>query len=82
MIRFLQILLAFLVVRVLWGFVRSLFKRPADPVPPPRTGRTEERGRVVACERCDLHVPEERAVVREGRTFCSESCAAPASSGG
>ncbi|MXZ61132.1 MAG: hypothetical protein F4228_02550 [Acidobacteria bacterium] len=34
----------------------------------------------MACERCDLHVPEERAVVRDGRTFCSDTCAASASS--
>ena len=74
-VRFLQILLAFVVVRILWGFVRALFRRPENPVPPPRTGRTEERGRVVACERCDLHVPEERAVVRDGRTYCSADCA-------
>ena len=77
MIRFLQILLAFVVVRILWGLIRSLFKRSQDPAPP-RAGRTEERGRVVACERCDLHVPEERAVVRDGRTFCSDACAVPA----
>ena len=77
--RFLQVLLAFVVVRILWGLIRALFKRSPDPAPPPRagprTGRTEERGRVVACERCDLHVPEERAVVRDGRTFCSDACA-------
>jgi hypothetical protein len=81
MIRFLQILLAFVVVRVLWGFIRSLVKRPADPVPRPRAGRTEERGRVVACARCDLHVPEERAVARDGRTFCSDACAAAGAQG-
>lgn len=79
MIRFLQILLAFLVVRILWGFVRSLFRRPEEPVPPPRPGRTEQRGRVVGCERCGLHVPEERAVARDGRTFCSADCAAAGS---
>ena len=74
-VRFLQVLLAFVVVRILWGLIRALFKRSPDPAPPPRAGSTEERGRVVACERCDLHVPEERAVVRDGRTFCSDTCA-------
>lgn len=73
--RFLQILVAFVVVRILWGLIRALFKRSLDPVPPPRAGKTEERGRVVGCERCDLHVPEERAVVTDGRTFCSDACA-------
>lgn len=81
MIRFLQILLAFVVVRVLWGLLRSFFRKPANPVSPPPAGRTEHRGRVVGCDRCDLHVPEERAVVRDGRTFCSETCAA-ANAGG
>lgn len=76
MLRFLQILLAVVVVRILWGLVRSLFGRPANPVPPPRAGGTEQRGRVVRCERCDLHVPEERATVRGGRTFCSADCSA------
>ncbi len=73
--RFLQILLAFVVVRIVWGLVRSLFGKPASPPRAAPTGTTEERGRVVACERCDLHVPEERAVVRDGRTYCSDGCA-------
>lgn len=81
MIRFLQILLAFVVVRVLWGLIRGLFSKPANPVPPPRAGRTEERGSLVGCERCDLHVPEERAVARDGRTFCSDACAASGTQG-
>ncbi len=75
MIRFLQILLAVVTARVVWKVVRRLFSRPADPVPPAGTGRAEQRGRVVGCERCDLYVPEERAVVRDGRTFCSADCA-------
>lgn len=79
-IRFLQILFALVVVRVLWRLVRSFFFKPADPVAAPQTGRTDERGRVVPCERCDLHVPEERAVVRDGRTFCSDACVTATSS--
>ena len=78
MVRFLQILLAVIAVRVVWRVVRALFSRPASrPASPPPTsaGGAELRGRVVGCERCDLHVPEERAVVRDGRTFCSEACA-------
>ncbi|MDE2972458.1 MAG: PP0621 family protein [Acidobacteriota bacterium] len=74
--RFLQILVAFVVVRILWGLIRSLFSKPANPTSAGPTGRTEQRGRVVGCERCGLHVPEERAVVRDGRTFCSNACAA------
>ena len=79
-VRFLQILIAFVVVRILWGLIRSLFSKPASPPRAAPTGRTEQRGEVVGCERCDLHVPKERAVVRDGRTFCSETCAASASS--
>ena len=79
-VRFLQILVAFVVVRILWGLIRTLFSKPASPPRAGPAGKTEERGRVVACERCDLHVPEERAVVRDGRTFCSDACAASASS--
>lgn len=75
MTRFLQILLALIAVRVIWKLVRGLFGRPAPP-PAASAGGAEQRGRVVGCERCDLHVPEERAVVRDGRTFCSETCAA------
>ena len=73
--RFLQILLAFVVVRIVWGLVRSLFGKPASPPRAAPTGRTEQRGEVVRCERCDLHIPRERAVVRDGRTFCSDACA-------
>ena len=76
MVRFLQILLAVIAARVVWKVVRALFSRPASP-PPTSAGGAELRGRVVGCERCDLHVPEERAVVRGGRTFCSEACADP-----
>ena len=74
-VRFLQILLAFVVVRIVWGLVRSLFGKPASPPRAAPTGRTEQRGEVVRCERCDLHIPRERAVVRDGRTFCSDACA-------
>ncbi len=78
MVRFLQILLAVIAVRVVWRVARALFSRPASPPaspPPTSAGGAELRGRVVGCERCDLHVPEERAVVRDGRTFCSAACA-------
>ncbi len=74
-VRFLQFLLAFLVVRILWGLIRSLFSKPATPPRAAPAGRTEQRGEVVRCERCDLHVPAERAVVRDGRTYCSDGCA-------
>ncbi len=74
MARFLQILLALIAARVVWKVVRALFSRPASP-PPTSSGGAELRGRVVGCERCDLHVPEERAVIRDGRTFCSAACA-------
>ena len=80
-VRFLQFLLAFLVVRILWGLIRSLFSKPASPPRAARPGKTEQRGEVVRCERCDLHVPKERAVVRDGRTFCSVDCAAANSQG-
>ena len=73
-VRFLQFLLAFLVVRILWGLIRSLFSKPASPPRAAPAGKTEQRGEVVRCERCDLHVPKERAVVRDGRTFCSDDC--------
>ncbi|MDE2712404.1 MAG: PP0621 family protein [Acidobacteriota bacterium] len=79
-VRFLQILVAFVVVRILWGLIRALFATPARPPRAGPAGETEERGRVVACQRCDLHVLEERAVARDGRTFCSDACAASASS--
>ena len=78
MVRFLQILLALFAARLVWKVVRALFSRPKSPPaspPPTSAGGAELRGRVVGCERCDLHVPEERAVIRDGRTFCSEACA-------
>lgn len=75
MTRFLLILLALIGARVIWKLVQGLLGRPAPP-PAASAGRAEQRGRVVGCERCDLHVPEERAVARDGRTFCSDACAA------
>ena len=75
MTRFLQILLALIAARLVWKRVRGLLNRPENPHAT-SADRAEKRGRVVGCERCDLHVPEERAVFRNGRTFCSEACAA------
>lgn len=80
MIRLLQILLAVLAVRVVWGVVRALVsRRPGEFRAEP--GKAELRGEVVRCERCELHVPEERAVIRDGRTFCSADCGAAATGG-
>ena len=75
MIRFLQVLLGIVLIRLLWSIFRGFAsrgssKRAAGDVP-----RAEYRGEVVGCERCDLHVPRKRAVTRRGRTFCSTACA-------
>ena len=74
MIRLILILLAALAVRVVWKIVRSfLAQRPKEFSA--RRGKTELRGAVVGCDRCGLHVPEDRALTRGSRTFCSEACA-------
>lgn len=74
MVRLLQILLALLAVRIVWRIVRSFTNRSRQQVS--RDSRKAElRGQVVGCERCDLHVPEERTVRRDGRTYCSAACA-------
>lgn len=47
----------------LWWFSRSGSARP----PRPRKG-----ARMVRCEYCDVHVPEDEAVAVEGHTFCCD----------
>ena len=73
MIRLLQILLAVVAARVVWGVIRALVGRSRQV--PGGHRRGEVRERVVRCDRCDLHVPESRAVRRGGQSFCSAGCA-------
>ena len=81
MIRFLQVLLGVILVRLLWTMFRSARARhaagrtTADPGPAGRIPGADYRGEVVGCERCGLHVPKPRAVNFAGRTFCSRACA-------
>ena len=75
MVRFLQVLLALVAARILWKLWRGRAQHQQQ-VRPGAGGGAEARGRVIGCARCDLHIPEERAVVRDGRSFCSDACAA------
>ncbi len=72
MIRFLIVLLGILVARLMW---LQFTKRPTQPRVTGRRPRAEYGGKVVGCVRCALHVPQDRAVNRRGKTYCSPSCA-------
>ena len=72
-LRLLQILLAVVAARVVWGVIRALAGRSRQG--PGGRRRAEVRERVVRCARCDLQVPESRAVRRGGESFCSAGCA-------
>lgn len=82
MLRFLQILAAVVLVRLVWGAVKAIVSRARPRVEVsegPR--RAKIRGEVVGCARCDLHVPKAEVVVRRGLPFCSRACAAEGAAG-
>lgn len=78
MVRYLLLLLGAVFLRMLWRGARAmLLNRAQSPsvgggtAAPPGA---DFRGAVVRCERCDLHVPEGKALTADGRTYCSDTC--------
>ncbi len=59
-------LLAWIAYLVLKNFLRRV--RRHSPEPPRQKAFT----RVLRCQRCGVHVPEDEAVHKEGKVYCSE----------
>lgn len=85
--RLLVILGAFV---LLWYSFRSVARQISNEASqrPPHSGKVdgqpveEVTGKLVRCAQCGVHLPEERAILDHGQTYCGEHCqaqAAPAS---
>ncbi len=72
-LRLLQILLAVVAARVVWGVIRALAGRSRQG--PGGRRRAEVRERGGRCGRCALPGPASRAVRRGGQSVCSAGCA-------
>ncbi len=74
MLRFLQILLVLVFVRILWGAIRMMLTRPqtASSGGSPRPGAAFEE--MVRCDRCGLHVPADRILHGERGSYCPGPC--------
>ncbi len=48
--------------------------KPAEEVTVPE----EVTGKLVRCAQCGVHVPQERAILDRGQTYCGEHCQAQA----
>lgn len=71
-----KILLLVVPVLLIWWILRLL--RSSSPA---AAGKTEPRvENMVACAKCGLHVPENEAVSRDGKFYCSEKHAREADS--
>lgn len=66
MLRFLVILAA---VFLLYLVVRKLLSKPAASK---RPRAVEDVRKMVRCEHCGLHVPENEAVNADGKPYCSQ----------
>jgi uncharacterized protein len=66
MLRFLVILAALFLVYLI---VRKMLTKPAGPK---RPKAVQDVRKVVRCEHCGLHVPENEAVIADGRRYCSQ----------
>jgi uncharacterized protein len=66
MLRFLVILAALFLVYLI---VRKMLTKPASPK---RPNAVQDVRKVVRCEHCGLHVPENEAVIADGRRYCSQ----------
>lgn len=84
MLRFLQILAAVVLVRIVWGAVKALIRgggRRGRPEVTRGPRRARVGGEVVACVRCDLYVPTDEVLRKSGWNYCSEECAAAGADG-
>ena len=71
-----KILLLVIPVLLIWWILR-LLRNPTPSVTRQNKPRVEN---MVACEKCGLHVPENEAVTRNGKFYCSEEHAQEAKS--
>ena len=62
-----RILLILLLLWVIWSLARKTLAALRPPPPPP-AGQAQP---MVRCLHCGVHVPEQEAIWREERTFCS-----------
>lgn len=62
-----RLLLLIGVIVAVWLVYRRYFARPAR-APVPR--QSDAYQRMIACERCGLHVPAEEAISRAGVSYC------------
>jgi uncharacterized protein len=51
---------------LIYRLILTLLNKTRRPEPPPRDGT------MVRCEQCDLHIPQEQALIKDGKTYCSE----------
>ena len=70
---------------LLWHGLRSVVQQiggeQARAKPQPRVPTdqpTPVTGKLVRCEQCGVHLPQERAILDEGHAYCGESCRAEA----
>ncbi len=60
-------LLSWIAYLVLKNFLRQVRQRA-----PAVSRRRSDFTKVLRCQRCGIHVPEDEAVHREGKVYCSE----------
>ncbi len=60
-----------IIVLVIWlGFVLlKKFRKPAD-----HTDQKPSTNKMLACSVCKTHIPENEAILQDGKVYCSKRC--------
>ena len=65
-----RILFLIAAIVLIFMIVRTLFRKPLGRSKPEQ--RPLPSGNMVRCDYCGLHVPEEEALLSDGRRYCSQ----------
>ncbi|MFV9474837.1 PP0621 family protein [Advenella sp. RU8] len=67
------IIILMLAIRMFAGRIQAIFKNRQSPShQPPATRQNQASESMVQCAHCHIHLPRSEALLKDGKTWCSE----------